>query len=90
MEPVIARRENQWLHVGKLEIGHVIFRLAPDGKSYDLVKVKSLEVEKTLTKVVYGLHLREGLRQYHANGYFVAMNYPEVNRIDSHVIIAAC
>ena len=24
------------------------------------------------------LHLREGLRSYHANGYLVALNYPEL------------
>ena len=27
---------------------------------------------------MYGVHLREGLRSYLANGYLVAMNYPEV------------
>ena len=77
----MARRENHWIHVGKLKIGHVLYRLASDGKSYDAVKVKSLEVEKTDLKVVHGVHLREGHRKYHANGFLVAMNYPEVSYV---------
>lgn len=27
---------------------------------------------------VYSLHFREGLRSYHANGYLVSLNYPEI------------
>jgi len=28
--------------------------------------------------VIYGVHLREGNRSYHANGYVVHSNYPEI------------
>ncbi|KDR76297.1 hypothetical protein GALMADRAFT_140011 [Galerina marginata CBS 339.88] len=78
VEPRVARKENHWIQVGKLEIGHVLYRLASDAKHYDLVKVESLKVERTALKVVHGLHLREGHRSYHANGYLVAVNYPEI------------
>lgn len=30
------------------------------------------------TKFELGIHLRDGLRSYHANGYRVRLNYPEI------------
>jgi hypothetical protein len=79
VEPELARRENAWVDVGKLRTGHVLYQLKADHKSYDLVPITSIEVE-TFTKPrdVYGVHLRSGERSYHANGYLVSVNYPEI------------
>ncbi|MCJ1421447.1 hypothetical protein MMC32_007811 [Xylographa parallela] len=78
VEPKSARNENPWLNVGKLGKGHVLKRLQQDGKSYEHVEIKSLRIETTKAAEVYGVHLREGQRSYHANGYLVAVNYPEI------------
>ncbi|MCJ1388432.1 hypothetical protein MMC18_001279 [Xylographa bjoerkii] len=78
VEPKSARNENPWLNVGKLGKGHVLKRLRQDGKSYEHVEIKSLRVETTKATEAYGVHLREGQRSYHANGYLVAVNYPEI------------
>lgn len=65
---------------GKLNIGHNLMRWNAESKQYDLVPIQSLHCEQrpSVTEV-YGVHLREGLRSYHANGYLVALNYPEVS-----------
>jgi hypothetical protein len=76
--PYTAQRENPWIKVGKLLPGHVIYRLKEDGSGYDLVEIKALNREVVMVGQVYGIHLREGDRRYHANGYLVAVNYPEV------------
>ncbi len=81
--PSIAVQENSWLEVGVLGQGHVLLKLARDGQSYEHVEIKSLRTVKSEAREVYGVHLREGLRSYHANGYLVAVNYPEV-RIRLH------
>jgi hypothetical protein len=80
VDPDAARKENSWLEVSQLRVGNILYRLSADGLGYDHVEVKSIEVEHTSpeTTYFYGLHLREGARSYHANGYLVRMNYPEV------------
>lgn len=72
-------KENSWREVGILGQGHVLLKLARDGKTYEHVEIKSINIVKSDVKEVYGVHLREGLRSYHANGYLVAINYPEVS-----------
>lgn len=74
----MAKLENSWVNVGKLQTGHVLYRLAKDGKSYDLVEIRSIQVKIVKEMDVYGVHLREGERSYHADGYLVAVNYPEI------------
>lgn len=76
-------RENPWADVGRLENGHVLLRLNGEGNAYEPVVVRSIstKIENDLTHV-YGIHLREGRRSYHANNYLVAVNYPEVSTID--------
>jgi len=78
VEPKVAMSENPWISVGRLGVGHVLYRLAKDGKSYENIEIKKLRVAETQVQEVYGVHLREGRRSYHANGYLVAVNYPEV------------
>ncbi|EAQ86160.1 predicted protein [Chaetomium globosum CBS 148.51] len=47
--------------------------------SYEPVVIRSIstQIMENLTHV-YGVHLREGRRSYHANNYLVAVNYPEI------------
>ncbi|MCJ1282203.1 hypothetical protein MMC26_001526 [Xylographa opegraphella] len=75
--PEIARVENPWLDVGKLQVGHILLHTS-DGKKYQHVQIRSIRGRTSQEKYVYGVHLREGLRSYHANGYLVALNYPEI------------
>lgn len=70
--------ENAWMDVGRLSEGHILYRLSEDGKSYDLVPITSIQVQRAEAQPVYGIHLREGERSYHANGYLVSVNYPEI------------
>jgi hypothetical protein len=77
LDPEAARRENPWLEVGTLEPGHILLRTT-DGKTYEEIQIESVEKERCEHEYVYGVHLREGLRSYHANGYLVALNYPEI------------
>jgi hypothetical protein len=77
LDPETARRENPWLEVGTLAVGHIL-RHTIDGKTYEAVKIESIQKKKCQRDFVYGVHLREGLRSYHANGLLVALNYPEI------------
>jgi len=91
IDPSIAEVENDWLQVGHLRAEDRVFRLKSKNDSlshygpYDLVTIKSIKSGFASSSHVYGVHLREGLRSYHANGYLVGMNYPEVttHRISS-------
>lgn len=77
--PDIAQAENAWLQVGKLAVGDIIYRRKPNRKGYDLVPIDSIRVvQNAEDQMVYGIHIRDGHRRYHANGYLVAVNYPEV------------
>lgn len=67
--------------MGILGQGHVLLKLGRDGRSYDHVEIKSIRIVESDVKRVYGVHLREGQRSYHANGYLVAVNYPEVSML---------
>ncbi|KAH7245691.1 hypothetical protein BKA59DRAFT_476111 [Fusarium tricinctum] len=78
IDPVSARQQNPWLDVGTLKIGHALLRLNATNTSYDLEEIKSIMRSRSQGGNVYGLHFREGLRSYHANGYLVSLNYPEI------------
>ncbi|KAK3371086.1 hypothetical protein B0T24DRAFT_531973, partial [Lasiosphaeria ovina] len=79
IDPEAARRENPWIEVGTLKIGHQLLRVRQDDtSSYETVEIRTIEALKSEHQFVYGVHLREGLRSYHANGYLVALNYPEI------------
>ncbi|KAL7946860.1 hypothetical protein V8C42DRAFT_364147 [Trichoderma barbatum] len=77
IDPAAAHRENPWLEVGTLKVGHVLLRTT-DGVTYEEVPIHTLKRAEVAVDYVYGVHLREGLRNYHANGYLVRMNYPEI------------
>ena len=77
LNPEAARAENPWIEVSRLRVGHVLKRTT-DGRTYTYVPISSIETERNTCNGVYGVHLREGLRSYHANGYLVHLNYPEI------------
>ncbi|KAM0513498.1 hypothetical protein ACHAPE_007760 [Trichoderma viride] len=77
IDPIAAQHENPWLQVGTLKMGHVLLRTS-DGKSYERVPVGRITSASVACESVHGLHLRSGLRSYHANGYLVHLNYPEI------------
>ncbi|KAL6822001.1 hypothetical protein J3E69DRAFT_368161 [Trichoderma sp. SZMC 28015] len=79
IDPIRATRENPWMQPGRLLIGHTLLWWNAESNQYELVVIDSLHCEQRpdVTEV-YGVHLREGLRSYHANGYLVAVNYPEI------------
>lgn len=76
IDPVAARTLNPWLDVGRLEVGDVLLKATRNG--YRKVKIKSIPFKACPFEFLYTLHLREGLRSYHANGYLAYLNYPEV------------
>lgn len=76
IDPVAARTLNPWLDVGRLEVGDVLLKATRNG--YEKVAIKSIPYKPCPFEFLYTLHLREGLRSYHANGYFAYLNYPEV------------
>ncbi|KAF7550311.1 hypothetical protein G7Z17_g5796 [Cylindrodendrum hubeiense] len=78
IDPHLARQENPWLNVGELRVGHQLLRLNDDKTDYELETITSISRAQSNATSVYGVHLREGLRSYHANGYLVALNYPEI------------
>ncbi|RSM14732.1 hypothetical protein CDV31_005314 [Fusarium ambrosium] len=80
IDPETARQENPWLEVGQLKPGHVLFRLNAE-KEYELKTINSINSSRSDVSSVYGVHLREGLRSYHANGYLVTINYPEITAV---------
>ncbi|GJD00219.1 hypothetical protein ColKHC_09044 [Colletotrichum higginsianum] len=77
LDPDGARRENPWLEVGYLRVGHQLIR-TETGASYGPVTVESIGSEEADCSHIHGVHLREGLRSYHANGYLVHLNYPDI------------
>ncbi|EWZ34130.1 hypothetical protein FOZG_12135 [Fusarium oxysporum Fo47] len=78
IDPSLARIENPWLDVGTLRVGHQLLRLNPAKTGYDLETITAISAVPSNATSVYGVHLRQGLRSYHANGYLVALNYPEI------------
>ncbi|MEM7181975.1 MAG: hypothetical protein AAF518_13745 [Spirochaetota bacterium] len=78
LEPEIAEMENPGRSAGKLEKGDIVFRV----KSHEPFAYEQIQIESFQSKslpagsAIYGLHLLDGPRSYHANGFCVAMNYP--------------
>lgn len=80
VDPNLAMKENPWLDVGRLSVGHVLYRISPGSSKYEEVPIESIHSQRMPeVEYVYGVHLREGRRRYHANGFLVAVNYPEVS-----------
>ncbi|GAB1198780.1 hypothetical protein APSETT444_008110 [Aspergillus pseudonomiae] len=80
IDPSIAKVENPSIVVAQLGIGDVLHRLDDDAHTYSKTVIKSFTIATAPGDWVYGLHLRQGHAgaRYHANGYLVAANYPEV------------
>ncbi|KAI9774398.1 MAG: hypothetical protein M1840_004292 [Geoglossum simile] len=76
IDPVAAREINPWLDVGRLQVGDRLLKAVEN--NYEEIEITSIESEPCKYDFLYNLHLREGLRSYHTNGYCVYMNYPEV------------
>ena len=80
LDPSLAMKENPWSDIGRLSVGHRLLRLQPDSTKYEEVPIESISSAFLPdVKYVYGVHLREGRRSYHANRYLVAVNYPEAS-----------
>ena len=79
IDPEIARMENPHREVQELKPGDVVFRLrAADPIVYDEVRIRDFTRGYLPPGGrLYGLHLVDGPHSYHANGYLVAMNYPQ-------------
>ncbi|KAK1566174.1 uncharacterized protein LY79DRAFT_584964 [Colletotrichum navitas] len=77
VDATAAHQENTWHEVGALKVGYVLLH-TDDGRTYTEIPIQSLRLETVNCEFVHGVHLREGLRSYHANGYLVQMNYPEI------------
>lgn len=77
LDPILAKTENPWLPVGRLQVGHSVVR-TDDGNQYRPIQINNFSVEVAESPTIHGVHLREGLRSYHANGYLVHLNYPEI------------
>ncbi|KAJ0150887.1 Guanine nucleotide exchange factor SRM1 [Fusarium oxysporum f. sp. albedinis] len=79
LDAELAMKENPWAEVGRLSAGHILYRLGKDGRTYDQVPILDINWRQMpeVTEV-YGVHLREGRRSYHANDYLVMVNYPEI------------
>ena len=80
-QPEVARLENPRVHVGKLVEGDILLKLNKDQTDYERVKIKSIVCELAKCGRVHGLHFARGGSgggRYHANGYWVGENYPEI------------
>ncbi|KAL6702405.1 hypothetical protein ACN47E_002188 [Coniothyrium glycines] len=78
VDPFTAKSENPWMNVNQLAPGHIIYRRCDSGNGYNHVEIEKITRKRMDHVKVYGVHLREGARSYHANGYLVAVNYPEI------------
>ncbi|KXJ87989.1 hypothetical protein Micbo1qcDRAFT_215332 [Microdochium bolleyi] len=79
LDPAAAQALNPWLDVGSLRVGHVLLKAKSDSVSgYEQVQIVRLSLQPSSAEVLYNIHLREGLRSFHANRYLVCLNYPEI------------
>ncbi|KAJ8313357.1 hypothetical protein KUTeg_009143 [Tegillarca granosa] len=84
LNPFEARKENNWLDVGQLKEGQYVKKIEEFDKTSGSIRYQRIKIESIQSKTypagtpIYGLHLREGPRSYHANGYLVHLNYPEI------------
>ncbi|KAJ5527245.1 hypothetical protein N7513_011404 [Penicillium frequentans] len=72
LDPLAARALNPSLDVGRLEVGHFLFKATEDG--YQMVQIRRISLEACRFEFLYTLHLREGSRSCHVNGYFAYLN----------------
>ncbi|XP_066928443.1 uncharacterized protein [Clytia hemisphaerica] len=81
MFPVQSKGENPSLHCGQLEVGDFVLRAVSESSNlkYKWVEVKKIHYQSVSSKEkVYGVHTVSGSKSYHANGYVVCENYPQI------------
>lgn len=81
IDPEIATQENPHIYVSRLQIGDILLRLNASRKGYDHVRIASIIAKSAHCTTVHGVHFLGGSSgggKYHANGYWVAANYPEL------------
>ena len=84
IHPDVARSENPSLRCGELKVGDFVMRMvnycAGNRKvDYEWVEIMSINFKPfpAYTKM-YGVHTTVGSKSYHANGYVVCENYPQI------------
>lgn len=91
VHPEAASTDNPHVSVGKLSVGDIVLRARSTSQEfesvngvvtdwqYDSIVVSKIPSEdKPANTTVFAVHVREGVRSYHANGYLVAVNTPEI------------
>ncbi|KAI9926798.1 hypothetical protein MW887_003894 [Aspergillus wentii] len=82
VNPDVARRLNPLAKIGKLKVGHVLYRRKkgpPNGiTAYEYQEIKSIEIAPSDSQPVYNV-LGSNLPSYHANGYLVNTNNVEID-----------
>lgn len=82
VNPDVARGANPLAKIGKLQVGHVLYRLNEgpiDGHpTYECREIKSIEIADAGPQVVYNVSA-PNIISYHANGYVVDTNNLEVS-----------
>lgn len=83
IKPQIAMSENPDIRVHELSVGDVLLRLSsgPGPLKYEEVTIQQFSTKFATGDHVYGLHFQKGDKggcTYHANGYLVASNYPDI------------
>ncbi|KAI3320291.1 hypothetical protein HD806DRAFT_547485 [Xylariaceae sp. AK1471] len=75
VDPEEAQRQNPYQHIGKLAVGHIVFRL--ERGQYQSVSISSINQTKDVTiDHAYTLSLSGEHQTYHVHGYLVEMNAP--------------
>lgn len=72
-DPKAAEKLNSYRRIGKLAVGHILFRL--QANEYVSVEIKSIEkTKKSQLESAFTLSLSGNAQTYHANSYLVDMN----------------
>ncbi|KAF8847062.1 hypothetical protein BDZ45DRAFT_782455 [Acephala macrosclerotiorum] len=92
IKPEIAREENPGIQVHQLNVGDVLLKISGDGSVYREFLLKSFSTKHITGSDMFGLHFRKGDKgacTYHANGFLVVANYPEItiNRLKEGMTI---
>ncbi|KAI1172126.1 hypothetical protein F4777DRAFT_582249 [Nemania sp. FL0916] len=92
MVPEIARMESPDIQVHQIAAGDVFYKINDrDSTTYTEVEITKITTKRYSLDNVYGVHFRKGAKgtcSYHANGYLVVANYPEItlNRLQDNFL----
>lgn len=78
--PAMAVQDNPEINVGMLQRGDILLRLKGDRSGYEHITIKTIASTAATCSTIHGLHFPRGGDggRYHANGYWVAENYPDI------------